>query len=158
MDGIHSQSSIDRFDHYNRPPSRDSSVDRYARATGRLSISSRQPSVDKTMPSQDTQDRSVRAGSQLRAGTPVSSNAVTGNGVIKTGVGANTPVYNVPMSKNAPTQPFEDILLSKKSLGQDIIPSPAQPKRTESLYVSPARGGGGGGGGGGGAAVKVSLL
>ncbi|CAB3372087.1 Hypothetical predicted protein [Cloeon dipterum] len=32
--------------------------------------------------------------------------------------------------------PFEDIIMKKKSLGQDIIPSLANPKRTESLFVN----------------------
>lgn len=45
--------------------------------------------------------------------------------------------YTVPTGE----QPFEDVLLRKRNLGQDIIPSPAQPKRTESLYINPgARG------------------
>lgn len=52
-----SQSSIDHFDHYKRPPSRDSSVDRYARAASRLS-GSRQPSMDRTiLPGQSDDDR-----------------------------------------------------------------------------------------------------
>lgn len=39
----------DHFDHYKRPPSRDSSVDRYTRAASRLGApGSRQPSVEKT--------------------------------------------------------------------------------------------------------------
>lgn len=75
-----SQSSIDHFDHYKRPPSRDSSIDRYARAASRLS-GSRQPSIDRSIlpptinsnPPQNqtttdtgTIDRSVRAGSAFR--------------------------------------------------------------------------------------------
>ncbi|XP_017754915.1 PREDICTED: junctophilin-1-like [Eufriesea mexicana] len=52
------QTLNDRLDHYKRPPSRDSSVDRYARAHSRLT-GSRQPSVDKsiTNPPQDMLDR-----------------------------------------------------------------------------------------------------
>jgi len=46
------QAMSDHFDQYKRPPSRDSSVDRYSRVTAaagaRLSMGSRQPSVDKT--------------------------------------------------------------------------------------------------------------
>jgi hypothetical protein len=38
------QAMSDHFDHYKRPPSRDSSVDRYTRAASRLA--SRTPSVD----------------------------------------------------------------------------------------------------------------
>lgn len=73
-----SQSSIDHFDHYKRPPSRDSSVDRYSRAlaAGRQS-GSRQASIDRSnlqpnIPSTTQQadatvtDRSVRAGSAFR--------------------------------------------------------------------------------------------
>ncbi len=47
------QAMSDHFDQYKRPPSRDSSVDRYSRAAmgaARLSSGSRQPSVDKSAP------------------------------------------------------------------------------------------------------------
>lgn len=74
-----SQSSIDHYDHYKRPPSRDSSVDRYARAASRLS-GSRQPSIDRSIlqpsniPNTNQQlqqetgsiDRNIRAGSAFR--------------------------------------------------------------------------------------------
>lgn len=86
-----SQSSIDHFDHYKRPPSRDSSVDRYARAASRLS-GSRQPSIDRSIlpssmannsnPSQNpadttgTMDRNVRAGSAFRNITSVATSPV----------------------------------------------------------------------------------
>lgn len=73
-----SQSSIDHFDHYKRPPSRDSSVDRYARAASRLN-GSRQPSIDRSIlppnnsnslqsPTNETvtNDRNMRAGSAFR--------------------------------------------------------------------------------------------
>lgn len=36
---------------------------------------------------------------------------------------------------STPNQPFEDVLLRQRTLGQDIIPSPREPKRTESLYT-----------------------
>lgn len=60
------------------------------------------------------------------------------------------PVYSTP------NQPFEDVLLRQRNLGQDIIPSPREPKRTESLYTphkplpsggsaAPSAAGGGGG-------------
>lgn len=39
------------------------------------------------------------------------------------------PMYSTP------NQPFEDVLLRQRTLGQDIIPSPREPKRTESLYT-----------------------
>lgn len=77
--GSFSQSSIDHYDHYKRPPSRDSSVDRYARAASRLS-GSRQPSIDRSIlpptnnsnPSHNatadtgSTDRNARAGSAFR--------------------------------------------------------------------------------------------
>lgn len=44
------QAMSDHFDHYKRPPSRDPSVDRMSKG-GRMSLSSRQPSVDKMGPS-----------------------------------------------------------------------------------------------------------
>lgn len=58
------------------------------------------------------------------------------------------PVYS------SPNQPFEDVLLRQRTLGQDIIPSPREPKRTESLYSPqkpmPAGGAAAPSGGGGG--------
>ncbi|XP_061937927.1 junctophilin-1 isoform X2 [Apis cerana] len=132
------QTLNDRLDHYKRPPSRDSSVDRYARAHSRLT-GSRQPSVDKTVTNPDTLDRSTRAPSAIRSSTPLNGSVV--------GSGATTPTYAASSSAQ-----FEGALLRNRSLGQDILPSPGQPKRTESLYVTPGRGstasGGGGGGGG----------
>lgn len=124
----------DHFDHYKRPPSRDSSVDRYSRAASRLA-NSRQPSVDKPLPSAavptSESNRSSRAGSMARAPTPA------GNGAA---VGAGQPAYMVPSTPASPQPPFEDIILRKRGLGQDMVPSPlGQPKRTESLYVAAAR-------------------
>lgn len=167
LGAIH-QTSIDHFDHYKRPPSRDSSVDRYSRAASRMGGGSRQPSVDRQAPgatlNPDTLiDRNVRAGSQLRGTTP----APNVNGAVLTGSGAasrrgsrsGTPVFQqqpsiqtIQAQYSNPNQPFEDVLLRQRTLGQDIIPSPGQPKRTESLFVpnKPMVSGGGGGGGGGG--------
>ncbi|KAF7409404.1 hypothetical protein HZH68_003785 [Vespula germanica] len=167
--GTIGQTLNDRLDHYKRPPSRDSSVDRYARAHSRLT-GSRQPSVDKivTNTSTDLIDRSeknsvrkverkrcvlrsTRAPSVIRSGTPLNGSVV--------GSGTATPTYAASTSGQ-----FEGALLKNRNLGQDILPSPGQPKRTESLYVTPARnsnvpgGGGGGGGVAGGGASKVSLL
>jgi junctophilin len=195
LGAIH-QTSIDHFDHYKRPPSRDSSVDRYTRAASRLGAS-RQPSVDRQVmgssPSANLTpeisiDRNVRAGSQLRGTTPAPTNI---NGSVLTGAmgggtgstsasrrgsRSGTPVFQQQTSiqqiqahYSTPNQPFEDVLLRQRTLGQDIIPSPGQPKRTESLFVPQkpvASGGSGGGmgmgmgGGGGGvskAANKVSM-
>lgn len=185
-------SSIDHFDHYKRPPSRDGSVDRYTRAASRLGGGpaafggSRQPSVDRTlqMPISASSnsggnvesivpDRSSRAGSAFRQ-LPGSS-GLTGNGAVMTGAGlgggggsrAGTPLYQAPIQAtttsglySSPNQPFEDVLLRQRTLGQDIMPSAAQPKRTESLYIGAkaAPAGAGGGGGGGGAISKAKGL
>ncbi|XP_025835439.1 junctophilin-1 isoform X1 [Agrilus planipennis] len=128
------QSSIDYFDHYKRPPSRDSSVDRYTKAASRLS-GSRQPSVDKTfIPAPETPERTSRAPSAARGTPPVQTPAASRNGAIMTGNPGKT--INTSSSRaTTPTQaPFEEIIIRKRGLGQDIIPSPNQPKRTESLY------------------------
>ncbi|XP_020277799.1 junctophilin-1-like [Pseudomyrmex gracilis] len=122
--GTIGQTLNDRLDHYKRPPSRDSSVDRYARAHSRLT-GSRQASVDRTIPNPapDMLDRSIRAPSAIRAGTPLNGSVV--------GSGAATPTYAAP----TPSQ-FEGALIKNRGLGQDILPSPGQPKRTESLYMA----------------------
>lgn len=127
------QAMNDHFDHYARPPSRDSSVDRYTRAASRLSGSSRQPSVDRTKPPSDPPPiESNRSGSIFRSNTP------TGNGSV-TGVGINIPLNRVSSTVSTSQPPFEDFILRKRSLGQDIVPSPVgQPKRTESLYIAPS--------------------
>lgn len=88
-------------------------------------------------------NRSTRAPSVIRAGTPLNGSVV--------GSGAATPTYAAP----TPSQ-FEGAFLKNRNLGQDILPSPGQPKRTESLYVAPTRGPSGSGGGGG-VVPKVSL-
>lgn len=63
----------------------------------------------------------------------------SGNGSVMTGVKAS-PRSSVQVSSaqpvySSPNQPFEDVLLRQRTLGQDIIPSPREPKRTESLYT-----------------------
>nr|CAD7437978.1 unnamed protein product [Timema bartmani] len=136
------QAMNDRFDHYKRPPSRDSSVDRYTRATGRMSIGSRQSSVDKAAPPMTREtsvDRTVRAGSGVRGTTPAPPGLAGNGAVVGPGVtGSQSPLYNVPNSLHGGQPPFEEVILRKRGLGQDIIPSPGQPKRTESLYITPA--------------------
>lgn len=182
MLGSINQTSIDHFDHYKRPPSRDSSVDRYTRAASRLGgTGSRQPSVDRQIGNTNSigmgqslsievpVDRNVRAGSQFRGTTPAPNGSVmTGMGLSNNGPASRrgsrsgtpgpVPVYQVPMMPqvhySTPNQPFEDVLLRQRNLGQDIIPSPGQPKRTESLYV-PVKPSPSGGGGGGGKGQKV---
>lgn len=142
--------SIDYFDHYKRPPSRDGSVDRYGRR-------SRQPSVEATAPSGGSRAGSVAPQPLMPSSRP-SSRAATpaGNGHLASGRGS------ISRASSRDNQPFEESLLRKRNLGQDISPSPYQPKRTESLFVAqnaapppPAPTGGGGGGGGG---RKVSLM
>ena len=154
------QSMNDRFDHYKRPPSRDSSVDRYQRAASRLGgLGSRQSSVDKAVPPtapggrEVSVDRTLRGPSATRGNTPSA-----GNGAV---VGA--PLYSIPNSMGAQQGPFEEVVLRNRTLGQDIIPSPGQPKRTESLFINSGGGGGVGSGGGGGGgvgnkAMKVGAL
>ena len=127
----------DHFDHYKRTPSRDSSVDRYTRAAGRLA-GSRQPSVDKPAPPPEASvgNRTSRGPSIARSGTPVAGNgAAVGAGAMQ-----QQPPYIIPNSPVGQQPPFEDVILRKRGLGQDIVPSPlGQPKRTESLYISPQR-------------------
>lgn len=170
LGSISQASSIDYFDHYKRPPSRDSSIDRYTRAASRLG-GSRQPSVDRNIRAREpsvtieTTDRGVRAGSQVRGTTPgpTSTNI---NGSIPSGFGSRS---GTPSQFHAasPQQPFEDVILRQRTLGQDIVPSLSTPKRTESLYLGsikapspavavkmPSGGGRGGGGGGGGGRVS----
>lgn len=171
LSAIH-QASIDHFDHYKRPPSRDSSVDRYSRAASRLSGVSRQPSVDRqginslgstTINPEILFDHSVRAGSQIRGTTPapnlngsVLTGVINSSGVVsRRGSRSETPVFQqqpsiqtIQAQYSSPNQPFEDVLLRQRTLGQDIIPSPGQPKRTESLFIptkpAPSLGGSGG--------------
>lgn len=128
LGGLQQQSSIDHFDHYKRPPSRDSSVDRYSRAT--RSMGSRQASVDRTPRVSETPDRGVRAPSAVRGTTPAP--VLPKNGSVLTGT--SKPSDNPGPPQHQP--PFEEIIIRKRGLGQDIIPSPNQPKRTESLFVS----------------------
>lgn len=61
-----------------------------------------------------------------------------GNGSVMTGLGKPSPRASMQASQpmySTPNQPFEDVLLRQRTLGQDIIPSPREPKRTESLYT-----------------------
>ncbi|XP_068621251.1 junctophilin-2 isoform X1 [Battus philenor] len=133
--------SIDYFDHYKRPPSRDSSVDRYGRR-------SRQPSVEAAPATGGSRAGSI-APQPLPSSRPPSRAATpAGNGHVASGRGS------ISRAPSRESQPFEDTLLRKRTLGQEIAPSPYQPKRTESLYVaqnqtpppSVPMGGGGGGG------------
>lgn len=143
-----SRPSIDYFDHYKRPPSRGSSVDRFGRQ-------SRQPSVEAVPPSGGSRAGSVAPQPPMPSSRPPSRAATpASNGHLATGRGSISRA-------GSREQPFEDSLIRKRTLGQEISPSPYQPKRTESLYVAqnpapppPApKGGGGGGGGGGGRKV-----
>lgn len=160
--GSFKQTSIDHYDHYKRPPSRDSSVDRYARAASRMG-GSRQPSIDRNIgpanpsTSDTMSDRNARAGSAFRNTTPsatsnsaATTSPLTGNGSVMTGMGASPRRISAATPSrggggggisqaqySSPNQPFEDVLLRQRTLGQDIIPSPREPKRTESLYLPP---------------------
>lgn len=130
------QTSIDYFDHYKRPPSRDSSVDRYSRATGKLSGGSRQPSVDLSAGPSDTPERSSRAPSAVRGTTPSPMPAKNGSVLTGNSIKANNVGKQGNMVPQQPP-PFEDVIIRKRGLGQDIVPSLNQPKRTESLYINP---------------------
>ncbi|KAI9585673.1 hypothetical protein GQX74_001520 [Glossina fuscipes] len=126
---------------------------RYARAASRLSggFGSRQASIDRgTANESGTPEQRPRTGSVFRGTTPAPSGGNTptqGNGSVPTGTGrmsrAPTPSLNAANSTTTESlyskqnQPFEDVLLRQRTLGQDIIPSPSQPKRTESLYLPP---------------------
>ncbi|CAK9814982.1 Jph3 [Anthophora plagiata] len=134
------QTLNDRLDHYKMPPSRGSSVDRYARAHSRLT-GSRQPSVDKTTtnPPQDMLDRSTRAPSSMRSGTPLNGSVV--------GSGAATPTYAASTSGQ-----FDGSVLK-----EGLLTGSGQPKRTESLYVTPGRGSTASGGGGGGGGMSKAM-
>lgn len=161
------QAMSDHFDHYQRPPSRDSSVDRYSRAASRLSGGSRQSSVEKSQQQQQQQPTTTRRPGD---GDPImSSSSATSK--------QNSFSPFVAAQQQPP--PFEEIILRQRNLGQEIVPSPVgQPKRTESLYVNPnaarkdtakpkvstvcsdgsSSGVGVGGGSGGGAFRKPRLL
>lgn len=115
------QAMSDHFDHYKRPPSRDNSVDRYSRAASRLSGGSRQSSVEKS--------QQVRRG----GGDDMSDK---GFSPIRMAGGPDMAFSSAAL--HAQPQPFEDIILRQRNIGQEIVPSPVgQPKRTESLYVNP---------------------
>ena len=145
----------DRFDHYNRPPSRDRSVDRFA-SRGQTPVPqelinprSRAPSAQRAAAQDWTPDSGVfddevvgvvtggsrrpsRPPSVLSSEAPVPS--LTGNGSV--GGGFNIP-YQIPASQNE-----AESLLRQRACGQEIPQSyPATPggsvKRTESLYINP---------------------
>ncbi|XP_050670004.1 junctophilin-1 isoform X2 [Leptidea sinapis] len=118
-----SRPSIDYFDHYKRPPSRDSSVDRYGRR-------SRQPSVEATAPSGGSRSGSIAAPPLSSSRPPSRAATPAGNGHLASGRAS------MSRASSREQQPFEDTLLRKRTLGQEITPSPYQPKRTESLYVT----------------------
>ncbi|XP_050530487.1 junctophilin-1-like [Daktulosphaira vitifoliae] len=122
------QAMSDHFDHYKRPPSRDSSVDRYSRAASRLSGESRQSSVEKT---RRDPDHPVVSGDVGRAAiSSLASSKLIGASSVKSAATSNSVTRSPP--------PFEEIILRQRNLGQEIVPSPVgQPKRTESLYVNP---------------------
>lgn len=174
------QQGIDHFDHYKRVPSRDSSMDRYARAASRLgggASGSRQPSMDRqagmtsaapVATKEQTPEKRLRSDSVARmAGAAPPANfgggGGGGGGVKRASISSFQPQSVSPSHiaiYSSPNQPFEDVLLRQRTLGQDIIPSPREPKRTESLYLPPKPliGNGGvsrGGGGGAGKQLKV---
>lgn len=126
----------DHFDHYKRPPSRDGSVDRYSRAASRLSGGSRQSSVEKSQ----NQQQQRRGGDDRFPSSSSSAADKSFNGAASfTTPSMSETIQNIPSSSVVQRQyPFEDFILRRRNLGQEIVPSPiGQPKRTESLYVNP---------------------
>lgn len=121
------QAMSDHFDHYKRPPSRDPSVDRMNKAGPRLSMGSRQPSVDKTNASEI--ERSARGPSTARDSVPLSG---IGNGTV-TGPGASSS------SSSSYTVPANEAAVRRRTPVPDL-PATIQPKRTESLFVNSASG------------------
>lgn len=147
----------DRFDHYNRPPSRaqsrDRSVDRFT-SRGQTPVPSdlinprsRAPSAQRIANQDWTPDSGVY---EDDAAVPVSSGSrrssrpasiisgeappLTGNGSV--GGGFTVP-YTIPSS-----QQEAETLLRQRACGQEIPPCPPTPgqgtvKRTESLYINP---------------------
>ncbi|XP_069962613.1 putative uncharacterized protein DDB_G0282129 [Bactrocera oleae] len=132
LSDIDQQLSIDYFDHYKRPPSRDSSTDRYARAASH--ISSRQPSIDRSMPSQSRNIPSPNKEIRQRQGSHNLEN-VPRSITNKAMNNMSNQMLNAVEKRPSINQPFEDVLLYQRTLGQDIIPSATTPKRTESLYT-----------------------
>ncbi|KAK7083150.1 MORN repeat [Halocaridina rubra] len=147
----------DRFDHYNRPPSRgqsrDRSVDRFA-SRGQTPVPpelinprSRAPSAQRTTAQDWTPDSGVyedevavpAGGGSRRSSRPASiiseAPPLTGNGSV--GGGFTVP-YTIPA-----TQQEAETLLRQRACGQEIPPIPPTPmsmgsvKRTESLYINP---------------------
>ncbi|XP_042204277.1 junctophilin-1-like isoform X2 [Homarus americanus] len=147
----------DRFDHYNRPPSRaqsrDRSVDRFT-SRGHTPVPpelinprSRAPSAQRTTAQDWTPDSGVyedeaavpiTSGSRRSSRPPsiISGEAppLTGNGSV--GGGFTVP-YTIPS-----TQQEAESLLRQRACGQEIPICPPTPgqgtvKRTESLYINP---------------------
>ncbi|XP_068216877.1 junctophilin-1 isoform X1 [Palaemon carinicauda] len=156
--GFSSAIMNDRFDHYNRPPSRgpsrDRSVDRFA-SRGQTPVPpelinprSRAPSAQRTTAQDWTPDSGVYedeaavpiTGGSRRSSRPASiisgeAPPLTGNGSV--GGGFTVP-YTIPA-----TQQEAEALLRQRACGQEIPASPPTPmglgsvKRTESLYINP---------------------
>lgn len=128
LGSITQQSSKDIYGHYNNPPSRDASVEKFRARTS--ASNSRQVSVERSSRLSETPDRGMRAPSAIRGVTPGPGNSLVKNGIGNARLGAETP------STPTPQPPFEEAIMRRKGLGQDIIPSPNPPKRTESLFVA----------------------
>ncbi|XP_045118826.1 junctophilin-1-like isoform X1 [Portunus trituberculatus] len=147
----------DRFDHYNRPPSRapsrDRSVDRFA-SRGQTPVPSelinprsRAPSAQRTTAQDWTPDSGVYedeavapiSGSSRRPSRPPS--IISGEAPPLTGNGSVGGGFTVPYTIPATPQEAEKIL-RQRACGQEIPPCPPTPgqgtvKRTESLYINP---------------------
>lgn len=122
LGSIGQQSSKDIYGHYNNPPSRDASVEKFRSRTS--AGNSRQVSVERSSRLSETPDRGgARAPSAVRGATPGPAN------LLRNGIGGKP---EAPAATTPP--PFEEAVMRRRGLGQDILPSPNPPKRTESLF------------------------
>lgn len=159
------QAMSDHFDHYKRPASRDSSVDRFSRARSKTrgmtpeiqpqsqiqnSSQSRASSRHRTpfaMDNPNLQQQSSGSMSGLRSSSNMALDAALmadSNARLR----AETPGRN--SGKESPigggdnnsvmkgSSVFDENIIRQRGLGQEIPPVPYTPKRTESLFLKPA--------------------
>jgi hypothetical protein len=151
-----SQAMNDRFDHYKRPPSRDSSVDRYGRNQSRTRGMT--PEVGGGV------NPHPHSRAQSRQRTPFMENTTTAiargvsNAAIDAILAMETATSGAPaplrgqtpsrlsgqespsaamFSGSASVSGETDGLKFRGGLGQEIPPNPYTPKRTESLFLKP---------------------
>jgi hypothetical protein len=155
------QAMSDHFDHYKRPPSRDTSVDRYG-ARNRSRTRGATPEVQMG-PGPINQAPQSRAHSRAR--TPLMDNPAAMRTASNVAIDAILAMENANVVPNLRGQTpsrlsgsgrgespgiamFSDTgsasgmdleeLRFRGGLGQEIMPTPYTPKRTESLFLKPA--------------------